>query len=269
MKPIKNILWIALLAFTCTACEKVIDIKLADSTPRIVIEGEITPLAGPYQVRVTESKNFSENNTFPGRADAVVVIKDLTTTNQETLAYTADGFYQTIAMQGVAGHAYQLTVTVGGKTYTATSTIPAVQVKLQRLTTKPFSLDADKIFMVPIFTDPVGKGNNYRIRQWINDIPVKGSYVRNDDATDGRTYDSPAYYDTDEETGNPLIHNGDKITAELQSIDKGVYDYFRTLNTTVDQNSSTPSNPLSNISGGALGVFNACNPSKLSVIAKF
>lgn len=269
MKRIQSVFYIALFAILCSSCEKVIDIKLNDSTPRIVIEGQISTDPGPYQVSVIETKNFSENNDFPGRSDAVVVVRDLTASNQETFSYTTKGVYKSSAIRGVAGHAYLLTVTVGGNTYTATSTIPAVQVKLKSLGTQRFSLDADKIFMVPGFTDPVGKGNYYRLRQWINDVPVKGSFVRNDDATDGRTYDSPIYYDTDDAVGNPLIHNGDKITVELQSIDKGVYDYYRTLNTTIDQNSSTPSNPLSNISGGALGVFNACNSSKLSATAKF
>lgn len=269
MKRIQSVFWIAVFAVLCSSCEKVIDIKLNDSSSRIVIEGEVNTDKGPYKVSVTESKNFDENNDFPGRSDAVVVLKDLNTGNQETLVYTTKGVYVTSAFKGVAGHAYQLSVTVGGKTYLASSTIPAVQVKIQKLSTQPFSLDADKIFMVPYFTDPVGKGNNYRIRQWINDIPVKGSFVRNDDATDGRAYDSPVYYDTDDKVGNPLIHNGDKLTVELQCVDRAVYDYYRTLNATVDQNSSSPSNPLTNITGGALGVFNACNSSRISGTAKF
>lgn len=269
MKRLKSIVYIVLFAVLSSSCEKVINVKLNNSTPVIIIEGQISTDPGPYVVTVIESKNFSENNDFPGRSDAVVVVKDLTAGNQETFSYTSKGAYRSSAIKGVAGHAYLLTVTVGGKVYTATSTIPAVKVKLTSLGTQRFSLDADKIFIVPGFTDPVGKGNYYRLRQWINDVPVKGSFVRNDDATDGRTYDTPIYYDTDDAVGNPLVHNGDKITVELQSIDKPVYDYYRTLNTTVDQNSSSPSNPLTNIAGGALGVFNACNSSKLSATAKF
>jgi hypothetical protein len=47
----------------------------------------------------------------------------------------------------------------------------------------------------------------------------------------------------------------------LQSIDKGVYDYFRTAGNDGNQ-SASPSNPISNIDNEALGYFNACAVTK-------
>jgi len=264
-----KLFYLLILTVIFSSCEKVINVKLDGSATQIVIEGEVTANPGPYTVTVTESKNFDENNTFPGRDDAAVEIKDLTSGTTETLTNKKSGIYQTSALQGIAGHTYQLTVKLSGKTYQATSTIPVVAVKVDKLYAKRFELDSKKIFMVPEFTDPVGKGNYYRLRQWVNNVLIKGSFVRNDDATDGRTYNGQLYYSTDSKDGNPLINEGDVMTVELQCIDKGVYDYFRTLNTTIDQNSSAPSNPLSNISGGALGVFNACQSTNLSAEAKF
>jgi len=266
----KNIVLTAVvLTSLCSSCEKVIDIKLNDSEHVIVIEGEVTTNKEPYLVTISESKNFDEDNTFTGRADGVVKIKDVTTGVSETLLNRGGGSYQTAVMQGVLGHKYELSIVLGGKTYTANSTIPAKAVRLERVFAKRFALDKDDIYMVPQFKDPVGKGNYYRIRQWVNGVLIKGSYVRNDDASDGLVFDGQLFYSTDTDDGNPLIKNGDRMTAELQSVDKGVYDYFRTLNTTIDQNSVAPANPLSNISGGALGVFNACYSHKLSAVAKF
>lgn len=252
-----------------SGCEKVIDVKLNDSTPLIVIEGEINTIRGPYQVTVTQSKNFDEDNTFAGRADAVVSIQDLTSGVIEVLSNRGGGAYQTTILQGVLGRSYKLTVDVGGKSYTATSTIPAKAVRIDRVYAKKFSLDDTEVFMVPQFKDPAGRGNYYRIRQWVNGVLIKGSYVRSDEAADGFTYESQLFYSTDKEDGNPLITQGDRMTAELQSIDKAVYDYYRTLSTTIEQDASTPSNPLSNISGGALGVFNACYSHTLTSIAKY
>lgn len=264
---------VLLLALTLTsifsACEKVIDVKLDGSTPVIVIEGEVTTVKEPYQVKITQSKNFEENNTFTGRADGAVKIKDLTTGITENLINKGSGIYQTAVMQGVLGHSYELTVVLDSKTYTATSKIPSKAVRIDRVYAKRFSLDNSDIFMVPQFKDPVGKGNYYRIRQWLNGVLIKGSYVRSDEAADGFTYETQLFYDTSSDSGNALILNGDKMTAEVQSVDKGVYDYFRTLNTTIDQDAATPSNPLSNISGGALGVFNACYSAKLTAVAKY
>ena len=258
-----------ILPFIFSACEKVIDVKLDGSAIQIVIEGEITANAGPYQVSVSETKDFSGDNNFVGRNDAVVEIKDVTAGVTETLTNKSAGVYVTSALQGVAGHTYQMTVKLSGKTYVATSAIPLKAVKVDKLYAKYFELDKDKIFMVPVFTDPVGKGNYYRVRQWVNGILVKGSFVRNDDATDGRTFDNQLYYETDKKFGNPLINNGDLMRVEFQCIDKGNYDYYRTLNATIGQETDNPANPLSNISGGALGVFNACQSTNISAIAKF
>lgn len=259
---------IVLLMFLCGSCEKVIDINLDDSDPRIVIEGEITAAKGPYTVRVSESKNFDDENSFPGRSDAVVSIKDLNTGISETLKYSGSGNYQTSILQGTGGHSYQLTVVLSGKTYTASSSIPLRGVRIDQLYASGSFLNNEDIFMVPVFTDPVGKGNYYRLRQWLNGTIIKGSFVRSDEAADGHTFDGELWYSTDPEDGNPQIRNGDVMTVELQCVDRGVYDYFRTLETTIAQDASTPSNPLSNISGGAIGVFNACRTNKLTVTAK-
>lgn len=265
----KSLLGLALLTLTCLSCQKVIPVKLDGAAPQIVIEGEITANKGPYSVKVSESVDFEASNTFPGRTDATVSITDLSTGRKELLTGTGGGTYRTSSMLGVGGHSYLLSVEVGGKTYTATSTIPVKAVKIDRLFAKKFALDKNDIYMVPQFTDPPGKGNYYRIRQYVNGVIIKGSYVRSDEASDGLVYDGQLYYSTDADDGNPLIHNGDKITAELQCVDKGAYDYFRTLSSTIDQDASTPANPVSNISGGALGVFNACRSFSLTVTAKF
>jgi len=269
MKWNKAFLFVAaLICIVFSSCEKVITINLNNSVPVIIIEGEITTVREPYLVTVSSSKNFDEDNSFTGRAEAVITIKDITSGVSEILLNRGGGAYQTSVLQGVMGHTYVLTVKLDGKTYEATSTIPPKAVKVDALTAEYFSLDSKDIFMVPQYTDPVGKGNCYRIRQFVNGEIIKGSFVRSDDATDGLTYNGQLFYETDQKGGNPRIKAGDDMTVELQCVDKGVYDYFRTLNTTIDQDAATPSNPLTNFSGGALGVFNACSSNFLTAKAK-
>lgn len=259
------ILWLVCIAFICSSCEKVIDIKLNDASTKIVIEGEVNTAKGPYLVSISESKNVDLNNTFKGRDDAQVIIKDITAGITETLNNAGFGKYVTSFIQGKPGHLYELTVILGDKTYTSSSTIPLTEVRLEGLYVESSTFDSDDIFMVPVFTDPVGKGNYYRLRQWVNGELIRGSYVRSDESSDGRKYTAQLFYSTDRKDGNPLIKVGDSISAELQCIDRKVYDFYRTLNTTIDQDASTPANPLSNISGGALGVFNACRTDKAGI----
>ncbi len=260
---------ILLVTLFCSSCEKVVDIKLDSSAVQIVIEGEVSTAKGPYAVTVSESKNVEENNSFTGRTDAIVVINDLTAGISERLSSTGFGKYITSFLVGKPGHTYQMIVTVDNKVYMSTVNMPVKEVKIEGLYVESSSFDSEDIFMVPVFTDPEGKGNYYRLRQWINNTLVKGSFVRSDEATDGRRYNAELYYSTDAKDGNPLIQNGDSLTVELQCIQKEVYDFYRTLNATIAQDVSTPSNPLTNISGGALGVFNACRSHKMSFIAKF
>ena len=176
-----------LLVILCASCSKVIDVKLDDSVSQVIIEGEVTNNRGPYTVNVTESVNFDDRNNIPGRDDAAVVINDLTSNKSEKLISKGNGTYQTANLLGVAGHTYQLMVTLEGKVYTASSTIPLTAVRLERIYAKKFALDNDKVFMVPVFKDPAGKGNYYRIRQWINDVAIKGTFTISDDASDGLT----------------------------------------------------------------------------------
>jgi len=258
-----------LLLMICSSCEKVIDVKLEGSTPQIIIEGEMNAAKGPYTVTVSESVDYDQTNTFPARNDAVVSIKDLTTGFSETLKNVGSGNYQTILLQGIGGHTYQLTVVLSGKTYTASSRVPLRLVRIDKLYASASSLGGEDVYMVPVFTDPEGKGNYYRLRQWLNGVQIKGSYVRSDEATDGFTYEGNLWYSTEAADGNPKIKQGDMMTVELQSIDKGVYDYFRTLGVTIAQDATAPSNPLSNFTGGALGVFNACRSNKVTATARF
>lgn len=250
---------IATFAFlTITSCQKVVDVKLNSSAQQYVIEGEITDAAGPYTVTISRTRDFTENNNFEKISGASVIIKDVTANTTDTLRETTAGTYRTVITNGVPGHTYQLSVVVNGKTFTASSVMPMQAVSIDTLYAERSSFGSDDIFMVPVYTDPVGFGNYYRVRQWINGVQVKGSRVRSDEATDGTTYRSQLFYDTDDEAGNPLIHLNDSIRAELQCINKGVYDYFRTLQDATGDNSATPANPLTNITGGALGVFNTC-----------
>ncbi|MEJ0102288.1 MAG: hypothetical protein WDO19_06950 [Bacteroidota bacterium] len=47
-----SIKWVVLIAgFVLYSCTKVVDINLNDSSPQVVIEGNVTNAPGPYYVR--------------------------------------------------------------------------------------------------------------------------------------------------------------------------------------------------------------------------
>jgi hypothetical protein len=71
---------------------------------------------------------------------------------------------------------------------------------------------------------------------------------------DGQDINQPLF-------GNgPRLKPGDTMFVELWGIDKGVYEYYSTLNEILGgagPSTASPANPTSNITGGAMGYFSA------------
>jgi hypothetical protein len=137
--PLTIVLGILLLP----ACEKVIEVDLNSASQKFVIEAVVTDGPAPQQVRVTQTKNFDENNDFSGVSTAEVTIAD-DTGNSTLLSYSGGGLYETTELAGVPGRTYYLTVNANGETFTATSTMPA-----------PVAIDSLYVEEFTTFGDPV------------------------------------------------------------------------------------------------------------------
>ena len=101
------------------SCQKVIDLKLHDADIKYVVEGLITNEPGMCKVSLTQSKPFYETNEFPGVSGAIVTIKDNDV--EFSLPETQPGLYETNLINGSPGHTYQLSVTINGHVFTASS----------------------------------------------------------------------------------------------------------------------------------------------------
>ncbi len=53
---------VLLTALSCVACKKIIQVNLVNVSPQIVIEGNITDNAGPYEVEISRSVNYAADN---------------------------------------------------------------------------------------------------------------------------------------------------------------------------------------------------------------
>jgi len=256
-----------LFAFLLASCEKAIVIDLNSKEPQIVIEGNISNQPGPYKVILTQTANYNESNNFPAVSGAMVTISDDSGIS-ELLAETSSGTYTTSAIQGTPGRSYTLKVTANGVVYLATSIMPA-----------PVSIDAlsvvtennpkgknDKTIYVG-FTDPAGIANYYRFIKIINGIAQSSIFVEDDLLQDGNTINHPLLSHGQDETS---IKTGDNVTIVLQTIDKKVFDYFRTLlqlsSGGLISQSTSPANPLTNISNSTLGYYNACSVTSKTII---
>lgn len=248
----KHIILITALIFLLgsTACTKVIDIDLNSASPKYVIEGAVTNAAGPYQVKITQTKNFSDNNTFAGVSGAQVTISD-NAGNTSLLTEGTPGYYSTSGITGVPGRTYYLTVNVGNETFSAASTMPA-QVPFDTLYIEKYTDFGDTLTTATVsYRDPASVKNYYRHVMYINNKYVKEVFISKDELNDGKAVEQTLF-----SNGDNKIKPGDSVRIEMQCIDEYVYKYFFTLIQTTSQSSAAPTNPVNNIQG-ALGYFSA------------
>lgn len=243
---------LSLLLFT--SCEKVIDIEVKDASPKYVIEGVVDNESGGCLVKVSRTKPLAGNNSFAGVSGAAVRITDESGAAVQ-LAEAVPGMYRS-ALAGVPGKTYTLQVTIGSETFTATSTMPAF-VGIDTLYTGFMDWMGEKeYYPTLVYNDPPQKGNAYRFVLYINGQKTDDLFGQNDDLSNGRRQVVSLFSEDDLQDD---LKPGDELRVELQCIDQPVYRYWFSLwqGATGEGNAASPANPVTNISGGALGYFSA------------
>lgn len=242
------------VALLISGCEKVIEIDLNDASPSIVIEGLITDKRGPYSVTISKTGSYFKQPSLETVSGATVVITD-DFNNIDTLNESTPGLYITSRIRGIYERTYTLKVIAEGKEYNGSTRLAdRVQIdslRLRKGILQGFNFDDDDDTQIDLhcfFRDPRDK-NYYRIRVFKNDSINTESY---------RLYD--------DQYANGLITDiivshatlGNTYRIELWSLDKQTYLYYNTLGDLMYSNpifGSTPSNPVTNLSNGALGYF--------------
>lgn len=257
-KPFRLYILYILFALLLTSCEKVIDLDLNEAEKKYVVEAVITDQPGTARVLITQTKNFDEDNNFPGIAGAAVTITESGGATT-VLTETAAGVYEAPSLVAATGKTYELVVNVGGNTFSASCRMP-VKSNLDTIfvTDEFLFTDTRKIVNVE-FRDPPGRGNNYRFVQYVNTKKEDEIFIQNDDYTDGRDINNRLYFFAEDDDTASLIKSGDTIKIEMLCIDQPVYTYwFSLLRSAVgNDGQATPSNPVTNMQGGALGYFSA------------
>jgi len=246
---------VLLSATLLNSCQKVINVKLQSTEARYVIVGTVTDKAGDCKVSITQTKSFSDDNTFPGVTGAIVTVESNGVVTP--LDEAGDGLYQTSAITGMPGTRYDLAVTIGGQTFTASSTMPQ-PVLLDSLYVSTGPLTTKK-YVTVIYKDPVGTANYYRFIQYVNGRKEKSIFADNDEFTDGQKVRSQLEFDNDTDDTKRDILSGDSVRIDMVCTDAAVYKYWYSLNdgASGDSQSASPANPVTNIGGPVMGYFSA------------
>lgn len=246
------------------SCEKAIDLKLKDNDLKYVIEGVITNEPGSCKVLISETREFSDDNEFRGVHGASVKIEN--NGNTFVLTETKTGTYENIALSTVSGQTYKLTVRINGTDFIASSTMPAL-VPFLDFTLKRSDFDSLRAATMVKFKDPLEAKNYYWFQQYVNGKIQKEYKVMNDEFTSGREVNDYLVFENTTKNHDLDLKTGDQLMAEMHCVDASVYTYLFTLfNANGSENGAAPANPLSNISGGALGFFSAHTVERKTIV---
>ncbi|RYY23870.1 MAG: DUF4249 domain-containing protein [Sphingobacteriaceae bacterium] len=238
-------------AMLLLSCKKVIEINFEDTANQLVIEGIVTNASNMQTVKISKSVAVTAASNFPAVSGATVGISSNGTTY--ALREISAGNYRVTGLRGQPGRTYQLNISYNGQNYTATSTMPN-QVRLDSLGLDVTSVVGKEFKSVSVaYTDPAATTNYYRFLLSVNNVPSANYFIYTDQLTNGRPVNRNL------RDGDLNLKTGDVATIEMQCIDQNVYQYWNGLSQNENRGgaSTTPANPVSNISNGALGYFSA------------
>ncbi|HEY9045467.1 MAG TPA: DUF4249 domain-containing protein [Ohtaekwangia sp.] len=268
LKSTPRVLLFLLLVVLVTACEETVVLKLDNNAPRVVIEGQVTNHASYQYVKVSKSASFYTSGKTPRITDATVTIADDQGNtinfvhNPRNHADSVGYYLPQPSFIGVVGRTYTLTVVAEGQTYTA-------QDKLNPITTiekLEYRIDEDEE------ADPEDPGRFYEVLMYVKEPKETRDYYlfktfRNDSLT--LDSDTDIYYADDELVGEnidgfplPVFFSmNDKARAEVFSLSREAYIFYRDLDKLLNNDGGMfdqpAAEPRTNLSNGALGLFQA------------
>lgn len=256
MKSLYKLLLIPLLLVLLFSCEKIVDIDLRSVEPRLVIDASITEFS-PCVVRLTKSQDFKDNGPSTRVSGATIELRD-EDGYMEILKESdnSPGVYTSL-LQGVPNKKYFLKVEVEDKIYEASAVIPEV-IPIEEAYIYEIKAGSGSWYSPSfIFQDPPGIANYYYTILYVNGNPMKTIYLDDDEFRDGLRVHNILFFNRNDNHGNDL-ETGDEIKIEFQSLDKGMYTFYKSLFSVAADGGT---NPITNFSGNVLGCFKAYNTS--------
>lgn len=266
MKSIHIIISFLITLITLISCEKVIDVELEDSEPKIVIEAVLEEGENEFEVKISKTAPYFESSPAEVIETAIVTLSFENNTIE--IPNTGNGSYKTI-ISAVPNSEYRLDVIIDEVFYTAYSYLPeSIPIdSAYAIYETGFGPKETGYTVYVIYSDPIGTNNYYRLTHSLNgDFQNLAADLRvlNDNNNDGSQPRIPLSFNAFEE--------GDIIDINLIHFDEASYDYFSSLGDIIGSNngpnsgSAAPGNPISNWSNYALGYFSAYSKSSTRLV---
>ena len=230
------------------SCEKEITIDYHGHDTRYVVEGSID--GSGTEIRVSKTNAMDDNSTRSNVNSATVSITADNGTS--TVVPLANNGYYRSKLKGVAGTTYQLDVQVDGHHFTSTSTMQRKpKMNEFRLVWKKM-LTERYLFGDLRVQDISNESNWYFMHIYRNGLGYRWAVMK-DDKNPNKELQQLFTFFRDGEGGSDVLRDGDQLRIVIRAIDQRSYDYLYSM----QQMSSTGTNPIDNFTGGCLGYFSA------------
>ena len=232
------------------SCKKEIVIDYHEADSRYVVEGNIS--ATGSEIRVSKTNAMDNNSTGSDVDNATVVITGDDGT-RATIPFVRNGYYRS-KFKAVAGTEYLLEVDVDGHHFSSTSTMQRTpKMNEFRLVWKKM-LTERYLFGDLRLQDIPNETNWYFMHIYRNGIGYRWAVMK-DDKNPNKELQQLFTFFRDGEKGSDVLQDGDVLKIVIRAIDQRAYDYLYSM----QQMSSTGTNPIDNFTGGCLGYFSAYN----------
>ena len=260
MKKIPVLLIILIATFLSYSCMQEITLDIPNSGPLLVVQGEISTETDSSFINLTQTVSYYSSDPIPTVDNAIVSVNGIPFKSKGNGIYKADAPFA-----GVINSIYHLNIVYKGTTYTASSQLDPM-----------FNIDS----VGDVYTS---NGNGFRNRtgyllsMWWTDTRPSGKYTyirygRNQtDFSQDSFFRNIILLDNAQTKLNAqisyqlprLYQPGDSVFAILKSCDHNMYYFLQSYQM---QNSNAPgpfqippANLPTNITGGAVGYFTACD----------
>ena len=276
MKLIKTICLLIATATVFTSCEKEINLDLKNTSPKLVVEGNvlwgIDSVINQQELKLSLSADYTGNSNPLPVTNAIVMVND--GTNTYTYNHIGNGVYRS-SFIAATNKTYKLIIKYEGDEYNAYETLKAGGAVIDSLTVNyfPSALGSPEGNFITVNTiDPLNERNFYLWQLFINEQlminPSPGNIYR-------------AIQKDDFFNGNPLINylpfdnfpvvTGDTARMHQLNISEQMYNYYYSIFNLTAQSPVSGDVPPGKIRGNilnlnksdknALGYFGACSVS--------
>jgi len=261
------------------SCTERIEIKLDDSTVRLVVDGSVTNETKVHSVILSKTTSYFYSEKPPMVAGAEVSISSGTRIIQLTEAQP--GIYQTDStFVGRGGRSYTLNIKlknpVGGfDEYSATSSMKeTVKLDSVNLVYHPDWSENGFYEVQAFFQDPLSE-DYYRFLIYRNGKMITDTldewFVSDDRFFNGSYLYGASVAFLDQGSERERLEQGDEITVELNCMDKDYAGFIQEAQAELWGSnplfSGPPANVKGNISNGAIGFFSTYTISRASARA--